>query len=240
MQLIHVVNGNVALNYMNPIKQNILKVFSKEPTNLDELGRCIVAVLRNKRIAQGNDVVGLAWDITYTPHVSITHDAPYGVKTQWNRAKGEDLRTQPGWTGRVWIRFKKDYASFGSEHFPSTLSYTGTGGAGSYGGTLDRVGSESVANAHYLLRCKKAKHPLAKMINEPTLCSWDYKIFSEDWPGLVDVVVEIQQAQLMNTLANNNAVPVKLNHKFFWKDEVTKQADEEFIAEFLKLVVCWS
>lgn len=64
--------------------------------------------------------------------------------------------------------------------------------------------------------------------------SWDYKIFSEDWPKLVEPI-QIEQAQLMNTLAKNNAIKVPLHHKFVWEDEVTKQADAEFINKYLKL-----
>ena len=217
-----------------PIKENVLKVFGRDPQSLDELAHCVIAVIesqqnrdpwykepgpRSKKPWKTFDnirVVGFAWDIR-RGDVSNSHSAPEGYPENWGAKPGLP-KAYPGWQGRVWIRYAKEPYSFGSSPFDKTLTHTGTGGAGSYDGPW-----AGVCSAHYNRhghRRGKDQYP------EPCVYSWDYRIFDYDWPALVE---QTEKECVWNRIAGKPEVPNQ--HRFEWNDLETAAQDAKFMAD---------
>jgi hypothetical protein len=191
---------------MQPKKKYILDVFGHEPSTLNELGDCVRAVIDNEMDKSGNRCVGLQWDIRYSDTVSNTHDAPMSGIINFGSRDGKPT-SYPGWLGRVWVRYAIYPKSFGSDPFQRTLTYTGTGGFGSYSGPWERI-----AKTHYqrgMLKRQKLDYP------EPAIFSWDYRIFADDWPVLM----------MWATLSNNE----NCTHRYHWVDLDVHKQDLEFI-----------
>ncbi len=216
-----------------PIKQNVLKVFGRDPRTMDELAQCVIAVIESqqnrdhwynpKRATRGKPrevanhrVVGFAWDIRHGD-VSNSHSAPEGYPQNWGAKEGLPT-SYPGWSGRVWIRYAKYPYSFGSSPFEKTLTHTGTGGAGSYDGLW-----RSICSAHY----NRYGHVKSKdQYPEPQCYSWDYRIFDADWPALTE---QLEKERVWNRLADRP--DRNLRHEFSWTDPETLVEDSAFIAE---------
>lgn len=189
---------------MNAKKKYILDLFGREPATLDDLGDCVRAVIDNS----GVRCVGLQWEVRYSDQVSNSHDAPLSGRTNFSR-KPELPIGYPGWVGRIWVRYAEYPKSFGSEPFDRTLTYTGTGGFGSYNGPWHRV-----ASAHYLQRIykkQKIDYP------EPAIFSWDYRFFSDDWPAII----------IWSALTDN----INRRHDYQWHDPEVWDQDQQFIRE---------
>jgi hypothetical protein len=212
---------------MNPAKQNIIKQFGKEPETLDELAQCVIKMSSGIPCDHNKDkiseVVGFAWDISYDNNVSNSHNSPYGCLTNWGGDRvdfvGKILPTgYEGFSGRVWIRFKERICS--SHTIPrQTLTYTGTGGAGSSGGPWAEISSA------WWHRYGYGKAGPETTLTEPWCLSWDYKIFLLDWP-LIAKCVELEKVWVAL-----NDKPFIYNRKFKWEDPATKASDEEFIKQ---------
>lgn len=199
---------------VHPRKQYILDVYGREPETLGELADCVIAVITEyKDSKQKVEAVGFSWDVTYR-EVMNTHSAPLCGIINWGRKEGP--LSYPGWSGRVWIRYKGPCPSFGSDPFVNTLTYTGTGGLGSYKGPW-----ESVATARWNRYGSSNKKDI---FPEPEIYSWDYRFYSSDWPGLED---GIRQQMVYDKLAGTYT---KMQHKFRWEDSETKIKDAEFLA----------
>ena len=209
-------------NYKQQFKRNAVKIYGKEPSTLDELAELVMAVInyalrKSAKPAIPVKVVGFAWNITHDIEVSNIHDAPINGETNWSGRKSNVVPTgYPGWKGRVWIRFNKDHDGFASDHFPATLTYTGTGGAGAYNGPWSAIYS-AWWNTHLDDR-KSIKYP------EPECLSWDYRFFDSDWPMLME---EYEKQRVWDILGDRDtAIPT---HNFLWEDPEIKAADELFM-----------
>lgn len=214
---------------MGKIKDNLLKVYGREPRDLDDLAHCVIAVInsqinrdswsRKKKVTEDRPhcVVGFAWDIKWSPSVSNSHSSPEGYPQNWGRDKKGVPEGYPGYHGRVWIRYADEPRSWGSEPFEATLTHTGTGGAGSYSGSF-----AAVASARY----HRYGHQRIKGAYPEVNCySWDYRIFDYDFPGIVEAR---EKHEVWDRLADQNTVN---SHKFEWQDPDTLIADAEFMAE---------
>ena len=214
---------------MKPIKDNVLKVYGREPRDLDDLAHCVIAVINSqinrdswsRKKKQDNDkthrVVGFAWDIKWSPEVSNSHSSPEGYPQNWGRNKKGVPEGYPGYRGRVWIRYADEPRSWGSSPFEATLTHTGTGGAGSYDGPF-----AAVASARY----HRYGHQRIKGAYPEVNCySWDYKIFDYDFPELA---LAREKHEVWCKLSNTNP---SYGHRFEWHDLDTKIADAEFMAE---------
>lgn len=208
---------------MHPSKQKILNIYGHEPTDLDDLANCVIAVvndaclkaIRRKRVGilPPMRVVGFSWDIAYNDAVSNSHNAPLDGETNFGGYKKLIPRHYPGWQGRVWIRYSCDPPHFGSSDFVnSSLTYTGTGGFGSYNGPW------SCISAAY------SKFQPMKNNTDFLIYSWDYKIFASDWPL---VASQVEGLRLLDKLQSDFDQPYK--HFFLWEDPVTKMDDEKFL-----------
>jgi hypothetical protein len=187
---------------MHSRKKFILDIFGHEPATLDELGDCVRAVIDHS----GLRCVGLQWNVRYSDMVSNTHDAPLSGITNFGSREGRPIG-YPGWAGRVWVRYAKYPKSFGSEPFQRTLTYTGTGGFGSYHGPWERI-----ARHHYqerTMKRQKINYP------EPAIFSWDYRFFADDWPAI----------SMWSILSDNKIT----EHRYHWVDSEVWQLDQEFI-----------
>jgi len=191
---------------MHPKKKFILDIFGREPSTLNELGDCARAVIDNELNKSDNRCVGLQWDIRYSDTVSNTHDAPVSGQTNFGSRDGKPT-SYPGWLGRVWVRYAKYPESSGSDPFRRTLTYTGTGGYGSYRGPW-----EQVARTHYERQLRK-KQKLD--YHEPAIFSWYYRFFADDWPALM----------MWATLSNTD----NRTHRYHWVDPDVHDQDLEFI-----------
>jgi len=207
---------------MTLIKERILQVYGREPESLDELARCVIAVIENQKnddYGQGGKnyrVAGFAWDIHYRDLVSNTHSSPAGLPQNW-RGEAHLPKGYPGWMGRVWIRYAEPCRSFGSSPFDSTLTHTGTGGAGGYGGPWETISAE---------RFRRYGHKRVKDAYPEICCySWDYRIYQADWPKLTQWV---EKQQIWSELSGK---PWLKNHTFEWNDPEVLAQDAAFLAE---------
>lgn len=211
----------------SPAKQYILDAYGHEPNSLDDLARCVIAVIehqmntdgfsRSRRVKQDPyKVLGFAWNIQYTDMVSNSHSAPVGYPQNW-RGEPNLPKGYPGWNGRVWIRYADPCRNFGSTPFSKTLTYTGTGGAGGYGGPWEAV--SACRFQRYGYRSEKNRYP------EIHCYSWDYRFYEHDWPELSTWV---EKQKILSVLSEK---PWQRGHTFVWIDEETLAKDREFMAE---------
>ena len=208
-------------NYKQQFKRNAVKLYGKEPATLDELAELVMAVInltprKSAEPAIPVKVVGFAWNITHISEVSNSHYAPINGETNWSRKENNVPTGYPGWQGRVWIRFNKYPNGFASDHFPATLTYPGTGGAGAYNGPWSAICS-AWWNTHLDDR-KSIKYP------EPECFSWDYRFFDSDWPMLMEGYEKQRVWDILND--RDTAIPT---HNFLWEDPEVKAADELFM-----------
>lgn len=144
------------MKYLNGLK----------PINLDELSIGIIKQL-NDNLDKNNKIMLYKHALKYSDMVSNSHCKPRGKQSNFMRDRKYPLG-YPGWSGRVWVVFKHDTKSFSSNTFNNTLAHTGTGGAGLYNITRNKT-------------------ELTKLVNSTSLvaCSWDYKIWADDWPLII-------------------------------------------------------
>ena len=215
-----------------PIKENILKVYGREPKSLGELAQCVIEVIDSQenrdhwynpkkhkpREFKNHKVVGFAWDVSRSEEVSNTHSAPEGYPQNWARRDESLPKSYPGWTGRVWIRYADDPYSFSSSGtFEKTLTHTGTGGFGGYNGPWEGVGSA---------RFRRYGHSNTKTAYpEIHYYSWDYRFYDLDWP---EIAKSYEKARVIHHLGGPALVR---QHSFKWTDPETEFRDNEFLAE---------
>lgn len=209
---------------MKPIKENILRVFGRDPETLDELAECVIAVInsqpnqgwgeKKRRTAVNHRVAGFAWDITYSDRVSNSHSSSEGLPQNFTGREGVP-RHYPGFLGRVWIRYADAPNTWGSEPLEKTLTHTGTGGAGAYGGPW-----AAVASARWQTYGHKRG---ADLYPEIHCYSWDYRFYLADWPSIARWV---EKQQIWSELSGK---PWQTNHKFNWTDPEVLAADTDFI-----------
>jgi hypothetical protein len=194
-------------------KEYILQVFGHEPETLDELAQCVIAVINSQHDEHGpNPVQGFAWRINYSPCVSNYHQSPEGYP---RRTANNPRQGYPGWTGRVWIRYRDPRRKVNS--FARTLTYSGTGGAGSYHGPWQEVASQCFER--YGLIKSPDRYP------EVNHYSWTYEFFEADWPLIA------QWAHKKALWEELSGKPWQRSHAFQWTDPDVLAADKAFIAE---------
>jgi hypothetical protein len=207
---------------MHPRKQKILDIYGKEPSTLNELGECTIAVI-NASVSTPNfhsrksfcpvNVIGFRWEVRWGESVSNSHQCPLSGVTNWGNRDSNAPTGYPGWSGRVWIRYDKEPDTFGSDLFRNTLTYTGTGGYGSYDGPWTYL-----STIHY----RKNGHS-KRIEKRPSIYSWDYRFYEDDWPLVAEFV-----EQRRNWAALQDK-PYERSHTFMWQDEATVEADKEYI-----------
>lgn len=92
-----------------PTKIRGRNLYGSEPTNLDDLARCIIAIANNSTEV-GNSIVGFSWDIKYG-QISNTHNCPLNGVTNFKSAANLP-KNYPGWQGRVWLRLAKPHTGW--------------------------------------------------------------------------------------------------------------------------------
>lgn len=197
---------------MLPKKKYVMSIIGEEPESLDDLALGIIKVISKKA-----PVLGFAWNVRYA-NVSNTHSCPESGKMNWAGRNPDIPRSYPGWTGRVWIRVGPNKSTFGSELFERTLTYSGTGGAGGYGGPFEKI---SIA---YYQRYR-SKRP-ADGYPYPLVYSYDYRFYADDWPEVSSLAS--QQVLFDKLSSNRNIVQC---HTFEWFDQETLAKDIAFIEE---------
>ncbi len=178
---------------------NIIKIYGRQPTDLDDLAACIIKVIESqpntwfgcKKKVSNFRVAGLAWNISHKLRISGKQE----------------------FTGRVWIRYADKILGFGSDPFDKTMTRTGTGGGGSYNGPWDATYKQ-----YYRL-----PRSVCRTIPEPFLYSWDYSIDLDNFPALTEWV---EAEKLFCTLAGQKFV---LHHQFNWTDPAFDEADKAFL-----------
>lgn len=139
-------------------KTQLIKMFGKEPSSLDELAQCVIASINNSLASKklDNRVTGFAW--------AIRKSSPAAPSTGI-----------PGWYGRVWIRFLNEIETFRpSALFDRTLTQTCSGGQGPYGGPWE------------VLYWDEDRQPRDKCRIKHRCFSWKYEIYDRDWPLVKD------------------------------------------------------
>lgn len=212
-----------------PYKENILRVYGREPETLDELARCVISMIESQEngdrferkkpnVKKMYKVLGFAWDVQYSDMVSNSHSAPEGYPQNWGRDETVP-KGYPGWSGRVWIRYSEECRSFGSDPFTKTLTFTGTGGAGDYNGPWRQVSNHRWNRYKDMRRIPKDAYPEIKQY------SWDYRFYDYDWPALA---LWVEKQKMWGELSGQ---PWQNRHRFEWTDEETLAKDAAFIAE---------
>lgn len=202
----------------HPRKKLILDVWKKEPETMDELARCAIAVINSQRDSDGNPikVAGLAWELTHGD-VSNSHHAPLDGVTNWGGRPGT-VKTYPGWSGRLWIRYSTNIKMFGSSPIEAALLHTGTGGFGSYSGPWEKICKQMFKMYGYKYRPKN--------MEEPQVYSWDMRVFDSDFPLLRDAV---EKELIWHALKGTRWTGT---HQFSWNDPATVKKDEEFFLAY--------
>jgi len=224
-------------------QQHIKDIYGKEPETLDELAEACIAVIGHNSVP----VVGFAWNIETDARVSNSHDAPVDGYTNWggDNHRG-DVKSYPGFRGRVWIRYETDPDFMRcSENFNKTLTHTGSGGGGSYDGLWTNI-----STASYKTRFRKDPgNYRSKFIYKypaPKCYSWDYRIFQSDFPALClmpGILLsdeypafekEQDELEIWHRLQGKYYRREKFthHHAFKWEDPATKAKDIEFLETY--------
>lgn len=191
---------------------------------LDDFTKKIVDGIRHDvnigRDNTKNELLGIAFDVTYNNFISNTHSAPKnGVENFM--CKKELPKGYPGFSGRVWYRTKNEHNPKNTfKKFPTGCLHTGTGGYGSYDSKL--------WNEFYIYN-----HHHGEKSDRPFIYSYDCKIFTDDFPEFEEFfTIEIKGEEVMAALGNRS--PKLFHIKYEWFDEETKQKDLEFINKYKK------
>ena len=203
------------MNWKMENKQRILDIYGHEPTDLNDLARCTMAVI-NHNLAGQSRLLGFSWRLNFQ-EVSNSHYCPIDGVTNWGGRTPGAPRSYAGWYGRVWVRYENSPKSFGSDPLRGTLTHTGTGGFGSYNGPWHDI-SHAIHNT-YSTKNRKGKGKS----KEPQLYSWDYRVFDADWPLISD---EFQQLRIADILSGDFKTH---SHSFLWEDPLTKIIDHQEI-----------
>lgn len=165
---------------MTPQMQKAREIYGSEPTSPQKVFDCVLAVLQYNAAKDNNRVVGLTWDVL-PGKASNTHSAPHNGVQNFGRKAGKP-ESYPGWSGRVWVRYENHGKRHtGSDLFWNTMTYTGTGGFGGYGGPWEWFGNFRTSAAKRLnIGPWEIKPP-----NE-NYYSWDYRFYDADWPHIYD------------------------------------------------------
>lgn len=133
------------------------------PVTLDHLGTSVVNTINSKFKfrQQKNKVIHLSWRIKYDEKVSCSHHAPVGKRTNF-MGDPEFPRNFPGWIGRLWIVYSTRPIGMNSDPLSFVNIHSGTGGYGNY------------RNPNFTAIHPGSQYP----------CSWDLKIFEEDWGAM--------------------------------------------------------
>lgn len=186
-----------------------------------ELDRVAHAVI--DKISQRQPVAGFSWEIRFYTSVSNTHEAPEnGVR---NFSGDPDLPTgYPGFGGRVWIRYGDDREKHlpGSEPFWGTRTYPGTGGSGGYNGPWTRT--------HSLWH--KHRKILRDEFPEPSIYSWNYRFFLEDWPTLEK---RVEQQRIISALTGESEREI---WNYLWTDPKYVEQDRGMNQRILAAIPC--
>jgi hypothetical protein len=205
---------------ISPKKKAVLEIYGHEPVDMDDLGKCCIAVLNSqsadcfKETKRKVKVVGLQWEVEHSMSVSNTHVCPLDGVTNWGGDKDNAPRGYPGWQGRVWVRYAERVESFGNGPWDKTITHPGTGGWGGYSGPWEEIYSLWFKKYGYAKSRKKIKD----MYPEPQVYSWDFKIFDQDWPHLA-------KESFWTILKDVNQ---RAKHRFMFYDHDTRVADEAF------------
>lgn len=207
------------MNYRQRNKNYITKKYG-EPTTLEEL----FEIVKLDIDAQGDQdkpfVTGLAWNIVYREQVSNSHECPANGVTNWGGREKYDPISYPGFKGRVWLRVSESpERGWVSDFFKRSLTYTGTGGGGSYQGPWTDIAS---AQFHTYGYRENPDFP------SPNIYSWDYKIFSDDYPLILDTWVKDNLFDVIKT----NDTTIRMSSDLEWTDPETKAQDDQFLDWF--------
>lgn len=204
------------MNYLQTIKNRAVALWGHEPQSLDELAKCVIELINlyPSRTSEKVRVVGFKWDI-HRGQVSNSHCQPINGVSNWG-GDPKLPKSYMGWSGRVWIRYKKDFNTFGSDPFRNTLTYPGTGGFGCYNGPWTKLMA-----ARYEKKASKS--------TEPQVYSWDYRFFEDDWPGILQD--QLYKDMLFNAIKNPDT-SVNMHHVFEWQDPEVVKSDREFLDNF--------
>lgn len=208
------------MNYRQQYKNHIVNTYG-EPTTLEQLFEIVRLEIDNQSDDGGPIVTGLAWDIRYNEKVSNSHECPInGQKKNWSGCDENITRNYPGFTGRVWIRIRENSGiGWTGDYFKKSLTYSGTGGFGNYDGLWKAISSARFKT--YGLRHSDEFPAL-------NIYSWDYKIFSDDFPLIVDTWVK---ENLFNVIQTNKT-KIHIVSNLVWEDPATKQLDDAFMEWF--------
>lgn len=167
---------------------------------LDQFGNKILA-----GVNKNHPVVGLSWKVSYVPNLVYYQFA--------------NTNPQPGFSGRVWIRYCNPIKRFGSDGFRGTKTYTGTGGFGGYSGPW-----EAISTRKYQAGVRK----LDRQYPEVQCYSWDYKFSLLEHPELGEIATIASMEDCASELLGSSA-RYSLHHRFVYENPVTVQRDQEFI-----------
>lgn len=195
-----------------------------QPERLDDLFIIFKHSIQ-QQVTDDNKLLGLAWTLKYYEKVSNSHCCPVNGTRNW---AGNDDRPKhyPGYSGRFWLRLKKPSRttclSYSSDLVKATLGYCGTGGAGAYDGPWSKVDAALyTAPLHVAHRMKREGQ-----LPESICYSWDFKIFSDDYPLIKDTYIK---ERLLNIIKTNKSI-IDIKSTSEWTDAEQEAIDKRFIA----------
>lgn len=180
-----------------------------DPATIEEFSDLVPVMVND--ILKTRVLIGFGWNLSYSLSVSNTHHCPIGGVTNWGGRDENAPTGYPGWHGRIWVLYDREFQVGGPEHSSSALNQirilTGTGGYGTYnqtGGPWDYNLIKSHKWAPY---------------------SWDVRFFSGDWP-LEQTMAEHEKVRMLSMLRGENPPHYPKTIHYWYSDEVKDEVRE--------------
>lgn len=210
---------------MHPQKVKILNVIGSEPKTMDELGHAVINYinstpirLRTKNRPAMARVTGLHWQVAYSDEISNSHACPLSGVTNWCGRHSDRPESYKGFIGRIWVRLREYTDIWASELLQQALIHTGTGGGGAYSGPWEEVSTA------YWKHYGHKKSPEGFI--QPSIYSWDVKIFTDDWP---EIAKSIERQQTFMILQDKK---FRDSSNFYWECPESIEHDKQ-LREFI-------
>jgi hypothetical protein len=152
-------------------------------TKIEHIGHNLRDTINEKAFRHLTHLVGISFKVS-KGNIGASHSAPVGERTRWGW--GKDMKSFPGWRGRIWLRFfraPKNNIGSPSDFFNHTLTHAGSGGGGDYNSPWSTISNiwwhrfKSTEAPDYV-------HCLAgdSYLHCPNLWGWTFHFYDQDWP----------------------------------------------------------
>lgn len=178
------------------IYPSIIKEYGT-PTKIEHIGNFLRDRINERAVKSLSHLVGISFKVS-KGNIGATHNAPVGERTGW----GKNMKTFPGWRGRIWLRFyrePKGDSMMSHDYFSRTLTHAGSGGGGDYDSPWKRT-NEIWHRRFWSTESRDYIHKLANdsgYLHRPNLWGWTFHFYEQDWP---DFARAMEKKKLLATI----------------------------------------